>query len=112
MFILFVWTHLGEQVHIPLNTETKSPKGIAFVRFSSPPDAIRAMSALDGKIFQGRLLHILPATEATQEAKPSNGKEKKFKDKKLDELKAKSNNDYNWNSLFMRVHIQLMSDCY
>lgn len=40
---------------------TKKSKGIALVQFLQPPDAEAAMAGLDASIFQGRLLHILPA---------------------------------------------------
>lgn len=44
--------------------ETKRSKGIAYVQFQVPEDAVRAAQQLDGTIFQGRLLHILAAKRA------------------------------------------------
>ena len=40
---------------------TKKSKGIALVQFAEPAGALAAKEALDGAIFQGRLLHVLPA---------------------------------------------------
>jgi multiple RNA-binding domain-containing protein 1 len=47
------------EVHIPLDP-TKRSKCFAHVSFAFAPHAVAAMAALDGTIFQGRLLHILP----------------------------------------------------
>lgn len=47
------------------------------MQFVNAQDAVSAMSALDGSIFQGRLLHILPArkapapAEATEKVTPT-----------------------------------------
>ena len=41
-------------------------KGFALVQFLEPIDAEAAASALDASIFQGRLLHILPAKPMPQ----------------------------------------------
>lgn len=35
--------------------------GFAFVTFMMPEHAVQAFNDLDGHVFQGRLLHILPA---------------------------------------------------
>lgn len=40
---------------------TKKSKGIALIQFAEPAGALAAKEALDGAIFQGRLLHVLPA---------------------------------------------------
>jgi multiple RNA-binding domain-containing protein 1 len=41
-------------MHIPINRESKQPKGIAFVQYMNPTDAVRALNETDGKIFQGK----------------------------------------------------------
>jgi len=38
-------------------------KGIAYISFTNPSDAIKAYEDLDGIIFHGRLIHILPSKE-------------------------------------------------
>ena len=40
---------------------TKKSKGIALIQFAEADGALAAKEALDGAIFQGRLLHVLPA---------------------------------------------------
>jgi multiple RNA-binding domain-containing protein 1 len=47
-------------IHLPLDPLTKQPKGFAHVMFMFPEHAQRAFNQLDGHVFQGRLLHILP----------------------------------------------------
>ena len=49
---------------------TKKSRGIGYVQFVNAQDAISAMRALDGDIFQGRLLHILPARKVPAPAEP------------------------------------------
>uniref|UniRef100_A0A7S0ZHN6 RRM domain-containing protein n=1 Tax=Timspurckia oligopyrenoides TaxID=708627 RepID=A0A7S0ZHN6_9RHOD len=49
------------ELHIVVDNFTRLSKGLAFVTFVLPSDANSARSALDGQIFQGRLLHILHA---------------------------------------------------
>ncbi len=43
---------------------SRKSKGIALVQFAEAADALAAKGALDGSIFQGRLLHVLPAHRA------------------------------------------------
>ena len=43
---------------------TKKSRGISYVQFTKPEDATAGMGAMDGSIFQGRLLHVLPARKA------------------------------------------------
>ena len=49
------------EVHLPIDKTTKRITGIGFVTFVMPEHAVKAFNELDGKVFQGRLLHILPA---------------------------------------------------
>lgn len=48
-------------VYIVRDRLTKSSQGIAYVTFTLPESAREAIASLDGSIFQGRLLHVLPA---------------------------------------------------
>ncbi len=95
-----------------MNKETNNPKGYAFVQYINPVDAVTALNAMDGKIFQGRLLHIIPAkTQAKEISKKKSGSEattennstSSFKEKKQQELKSSASSSHNWNSLFMGV---------
>jgi multiple RNA-binding domain-containing protein 1 len=96
------------EIHISLNTENHVPKGYAFVQFVEPAAAAKALTALDGAIFQGRLLHVLPAKSPPKSDKPGNSNNKTgansgFKRAKEDQQKQNAENSYNWNSLFMGV---------
>jgi multiple RNA-binding domain-containing protein 1 len=94
-------------VHIPVDAETKKPKGFAYVLFLIPEHAVRAFHELDRKTFQGRLLHVLPGKERPS-AKPEEGDNDSFKKKKMEKLRAASRKETNWNSLFMSVRGRLM----
>ncbi|XP_051139362.1 uncharacterized protein LOC127257097 isoform X2 [Andrographis paniculata] len=51
---------LVEQVRLIKDSETRRPKGFAFVKFSSEVDAQNALKAMNGKlqIVQGRLIFV------------------------------------------------------
>jgi len=51
------------QVHIPIDSVSKGSKGLAFVTYARPQDALAAFEALNKKPFQGRLLHIMGAID-------------------------------------------------
>jgi len=105
------------QVHIPLDKETKLPKGVAFVTFADPAHAVAAYRALDGSTFQGRLLHLIAAVEKhgssalpardgnTSGTAASQGKDAKKQDTlkqgKLKERRAMAGKDFNWSTLYM-----------
>jgi len=86
------------ETHLSLDPTTKRPKGFAFVMFMMPEHAVSAFNALDGTIFQGRMLHLLPA-RAKKETEE--GDDISFKKKKEAELKKKSVQAHTWNSLFL-----------
>lgn len=46
---------------MPLDNFSKKPKGFAYITCMFPEKALKAHTDLDGSIFQGRMLHILPA---------------------------------------------------
>jgi multiple RNA-binding domain-containing protein 1 len=46
-----------------MDTAKGFAKGYAFLLFSDPEDAVQAYKTMDGKTFQGRLIHILPADQ-------------------------------------------------
>jgi len=93
------------EVHIPLVRDTKQAKGIAYILFAIPTDAVKAYASLDGTIFQGRLLHILPSEDARDKKhidQPSTASNS-YQAKKQAELKARASSSHNWNSLFIRA---------
>ncbi|XP_057621937.1 probable RNA-binding protein 19 [Chionomys nivalis] len=89
------------ELHYPIDSLTKKPKGFAFVTFMFPEHAVKAYAEVDGQVFQGRMLHVLPSTikkEASQEADAPGSSYKKKKEA-MD--KANSSSSHNWNTLFM-----------
>ncbi|EOA16005.1 hypothetical protein CARUB_v10004134mg [Capsella rubella] len=95
------------EVHLVLDKETKRSKGIAYILYPIPECAARAMEELDNSIFQGRLLHILPAKHretSDKQVNETSNLPKTFKQKREEQRKASETggNTKAWNSLFMR----------
>ncbi|KAK4105737.1 hypothetical protein N658DRAFT_513115 [Parathielavia hyrcaniae] len=77
-------------------------EGFAMIRYDQPPAALAAFQT-DGSIFQGRIIHILPAS-AKRENKLDEFAISKLPLKKQQLLKKKAeavSSSFNWNSLFM-----------
>ncbi|XP_076007167.1 putative RNA-binding protein 19 [Genypterus blacodes] len=93
--------HISE-VLFPIDNLTKRPKGFAFVTYMIPESAVTALAQLDGHIFQGRMLHLLPSTVKKEKAEdlggPGSSSYKRQKDAKN---KASSSSSHNWNTLFL-----------
>ena len=96
--LLLLFPFGTKQAHIPLDKETKGSKGIAFVSFEDPVDALAAYRAKDGSTFQGRLLHLIPAVNKKP---PTAEGSKSLKQAKLDKRKAEAGKDFNWSMLYM-----------
>ncbi|CEH17141.1 RNA-binding protein (RRM superfamily) [Ceraceosorus bombacis] len=91
-----------QQAHIPLDKTTKTSKGVAFVRFVDPSNALSAFRESNGTIFQGRLLHLLPAVEMRKELETdSAAKSKSLKTQRKDQRKDDSGKGFNWGMLYM-----------
>uniref|UniRef100_A0A8C2XMK4 Probable RNA-binding protein 19 n=1 Tax=Cyclopterus lumpus TaxID=8103 RepID=A0A8C2XMK4_CYCLU len=88
----------------PIDNLTKKPKGFAFVMYMIPENAVTALAQLDGHIFQGRMLHLLPSTlkkektDSSDAGVPGSSTYKRQKDAKN---KAASSSSHNWNTLFL-----------
>ncbi|KAI7216704.1 RNA-binding domain-containing protein [Hortaea werneckii] len=94
-----------EEVHVPLDMCTGSGKGFAYVQFSDPDAAEHALSERDGQTFQGRLLHVLPAS-AKRENKIDDFELSKLPLKKQQQIKKRreaSQTTFNWNALYMNA---------
>ncbi|XP_027431762.2 probable RNA-binding protein 19 isoform X2 [Zalophus californianus] len=90
------------ELHYPIDSLTKKPKGFAFVTFMFPEHAVSAYAEVDGQVFQGRMLHVLPSTikkEASEDADTPGSSS--YKKKKESKDKANSSSSHNWNTLFM-----------
>ena len=46
---------------VPIDKHSNQSMGFAFITFMMPEHAVQAFNELDGHVFQGRLLHILPS---------------------------------------------------
>ncbi|CAG8109115.1 unnamed protein product [Penicillium salamii] len=100
----------------PLKTHTlfqiiTASKGFAYVQYSDAESAVDAYQQLDGKHFQGRLLHILPAT-AKKTYKIDDYELSKLPLKKQKEIKRKQNassSSFSWNSLYMNADAVMSS---
>lgn len=92
-----------QQVHIPLDPKTDKSKGIAFVEFDEVSSSQEALEALDGKSFQGRLLHIIYATEQRNyQLDEFDIKQMPLKKQKaLKRRMQASRQQFSWNSLYM-----------
>lgn len=99
------------QVHVPIDPKTSTPKGFAYLHFTDPDSAIRAFHDMDGKVFQGRLLHILPAA-AKRETQLDDFALSKLPLKKQQQIKKKrdaATSTFNWNALYMNADAVMSS---
>lgn len=51
------------EVHLPRGAKDDAPTGLGYVRFENHDEANKARSKTDGRPFQGRLVHVLPAAD-------------------------------------------------
>lgn len=98
------------EITIPLDKTTNKTTGMGFVTFMLPEHAVKAFQALDNQIFQGRLLHLLPARPKT--APPSttvisHQQHSSYKKKKETKVKSEAGGGHNWNSLFLGANAVL-----
>ncbi|KAK6637952.1 hypothetical protein RUM44_008375 [Polyplax serrata] len=84
----------------PIDSFTRKPKGFAIVTFLLPEHACTAFTELDGTIFSGRMLHLLPGMPNNERLNEDTGGES-FKQKKLKKEQAKINSTVNWNTFFV-----------
>ena len=81
--------------------------GFAFVEYQMPEHAICAMNDLDGSVFMGRLLHLLPGKENEGPSPTQYGKREvyantSYKREKLAKMRENAGTDLSsWNSLFV-----------
>ena len=106
-------------VHVLVDKSTRQSKGLAYATFVLPEDGVKCIEEIDGEIFQGRILHILPAKRAPLSAKNTLGGvgrialnnnddsddedgKNSYKKKKEQMRKADASDKKAWNALFMR----------
>lgn len=92
-----------EEVHVAVDTRTGKSKGFAYIQFKNPDDALSAYKDLDKQIFQGRLLHVLPANPK-KDNRLDEFELKNLPLKKQNELKRKAaaaKQQFSWNTLYL-----------
>ncbi|KAI9931652.1 hypothetical protein ASPWEDRAFT_169508 [Aspergillus wentii DTO 134E9] len=100
-----------EEIHIAFDTRSTTSKGFAYIQYVDPHAAIEAYKSLDGKNFQGRILHILPAS-AKKTYKIDDYDLSKLPVKKQKQIKRKleaSSSTFSWNSLYMNADAVMSS---
>ncbi|EPY78398.1 putative RNA-binding protein 19 [Camelus ferus] len=96
------WPCPLSELHCPIDSLTKKPKGFAFVAFMFPEHAVKAYAEVDGQVFQGRMLHVLPSTIKKESSEDTDTPgSSSYKKKKESKDKANSSSSHNWNTLFM-----------
>lgn len=94
-----------EEVHIPVNPKTGASKGLVYVMFSDPNDAVAAFDKYNRQFFQGRILHIVPGEPKKSAVKRLDEYDlKNMPLKRQNELKRKfaaSQQNFAWNSLYL-----------
>ncbi|KAJ5308751.1 hypothetical protein N7508_004130 [Penicillium antarcticum] len=100
-----------DEIHVAFDTRSTTSKGFAYVQYADAEAAVQAYQGLDGKQFQGRLLHILPAS-AKKTYKIDEYELSKLPLKKQKEIKRKMNassSTFSWNSLYMNADAVMSS---
>ena len=98
-------------MHLPIDTRSGHNKGFAHVLYSESESARKALQALDGKPFQGRLLHIMPA-KPKKEGGLDDYAISKLPIKKQQQIKRKADaasSSFTWNSLYMNADAVMTS---
>lgn len=88
-----------------LDRKTGSGKGFAYIQFSDADSAEQALQEKDGQYFQGRILHVIPAT-AKREDKMNDFELSKLPLKTQQQIKKKreaASTTFNWNALYMNA---------
>lgn len=92
-------------MHLAVDSRTGNGKGFAYVQYPDIESANNALQILDGKPFQGRLLHIIPAL-ARKQSVLDEFAIAKLPLKKQQHIKRKAeaaSATFKWNSLYMNV---------
>ncbi|KAK4046365.1 Multiple RNA-binding domain-containing protein 1 [Microbotryomycetes sp. JL221] len=89
-----------EEVHLVKDKATGNSKGLAYVSFRLPENAVEAFKQLDGRTLQGRLLHILPSSDKRGQGGDKNT-QKSLKQARLAAKKADAGNAISWATLYM-----------
>lgn len=91
------------KVNLIVDPATKKNKGIAFVEIFGNNSAQKAISALDGKIIDGRTLKLSIAKENKAKSKPLSEKPVKLEKAKLEPTKKKIKRKKGLDLLFANI---------
>ncbi|GBF62397.1 multiple RNA-binding domain-containing protein [Trichophyton mentagrophytes] len=100
-----------EETHVATDTRHSTSKGFAYIQYVESDAAIEAYKQLDGKDFQGRLMHILPAS-SKKTYKLDEFEISKLPLKKQQQIKRKAeaaSSTFSWNSLYMNTDAVMAS---
>ena len=94
------------EVHLVMDDDLGRPRGISFVTFVFPKDAVRATKEADMHIFQGRLIRVSAAIEKKKpEILMKDGRMTDFQSKRLEKKRAEASTAvHTWNLLFMSAN--------
>jgi multiple RNA-binding domain-containing protein 1 len=95
------------EVHIVMDEDLGRPRGMGFVTFVFPRDALRAIREGDMQIFQGRLIRIAAAIEKPQRQAvgTEGGKMTDFQAKRLEKKRAEATSAvHTWNLLYVSAN--------
>lgn len=96
------------EVHIPIDSISKRNKGIGFITFLFPAEAEKAMKALHGSSFQGRLIYVTAAKKMKErditviDHLGKEGKFSSFQQKKEAERRKLLHQKEGWNASYVR----------
>lgn len=94
-----------------MDNKASKPKGFAYLQFAEADPAVHAFREMDGKVFQGRLLHVLPAA-AKRETQLDDFALSKLPLKKQQQIKRRreaASSTFNWNALYMNADAVMSS---
>ncbi|KAL8762960.1 MAG: hypothetical protein Q9184_001110 [Pyrenodesmia sp. 2 TL-2023] len=100
-----------EEVHVPVDPQSGKNKGIAYIQYSEPEAAMKALQDLDARAFQGRLLHVIYSAAKRQSALDEIAISK-LPLKKQQQIKRKAeaaSSRFNWNSMYMNADAVMAS---
>nr|BAN20693.1 RNA binding motif protein [Riptortus pedestris] len=86
------------EVVLPVDKIARQVRGYGVITFLMPEHAVAAYCKLDGTIFHGRMLHLLPGKAKEEPDESTDAPYKVTKEKKL---KATAGSSHNWNTLFI-----------
>lgn len=90
------------EINVPIDTNTRQIKGFGIVTFLMPEHAVKAFAELDGTIFHGRLLHLIPGkSKDSDQTIDADAEGLSFKQKKELKQKETAGSSHNWNTLFL-----------